>query len=188
MLLARQYGRCPPGVFTENRFWPRWSLQSQSCQSAEQLAKGAAVFEVALGVDDSKAAAVSGAVGDTKIGFAFLDLFQGAREHYFAVTVQFVLPADQARFGKPMPQFSDDFRSRRQFDQQIARACGDLRGFDLFQLPCCGSFPDFSEREVADRGGMKNGIDLRACQRLEFVAQTCCRCECVYCGGFAFPV
>ena len=35
---------------------------------------------------------------------------------------------------------------------------------------------------------MKDGMDLRSCDRAQLIAQSCCRCECLDGSGFSFAM
>ena len=122
--------------------------------------------------NEAKAIPIGPAIDHAGVGLILLHLPAGPRRSLLPITLQLVLPSCQVGFGKPAPQFRQDFGGGPQFGQEQANPAGYFGRLNLLQRSVGGAVPDFAKGEIAHRRGMKYGVRSLCAQLAHSPAST----------------
>src|SRR5260370_25990836 len=104
-----------------------------------------------------------------RLAFCHMTVCQADNDGLVGIDLEF--PANEKGFRKIVSQLSNELGRRHQFGEQCPLTSRDFPGLNLRELALWRTQPNFSKGKVADRRGVKNGIDAVASKRSQPLAQ-----------------
>ena len=144
--------------------------------------------KAAVDADHAEPRAVGGAVSNTSIGAAVIELLLRQGNDRRSVAIYFIFPSHEQCLWKPIAQFGDDLCRRHQLRQEGSLTSGDLPGVRLRQTTVGRTHPHFAEGEIANGGRVKHRIHPLSGKKAQALAQIGCGGEGFHPAGFTLAM